>query len=97
MINFNVSEHHALDGFHLKGQFDNGYSVSIIPSGNLNCTFQDELKDKLIVEMAIYLDEAFVESFDYQGETRFHMGTELVTSKEALEICNYIFENFPNT
>jgi|TARA_R110002110_G_scaffold370218_1_gene580267 hypothetical protein len=86
MINFNVSEHHALDGFHLKGQFDNGYSVSIIPSPRENR-----------VEMAIYLDEAFVESFDYQGETRFHMGTEVITSKEALEICNYIFENFPNT
>ena len=75
----------------------NGYSVSIIPSGNLNCTFQDELKDKLIVELAIKLEEAFVESFDYNGETRFHMGTELVTSKEALEICNFIQDNFPNT
>ena len=96
-MNFYISEHHSLNGFHLQKTFMNGYSVSIIPSGNLNCTFQDELKDKLIVELAIKLEEAFVESFDYNGETRFHMGTELVTSKEALEICNFIQDNFPKT
>lgn len=86
MINFNVSEHHYLDGFHLQGHFDNGYSVSLIPS-------QREGK----IEMAIKLEEAFVESFEWKHMTLFQGGVEVVSFKEALEICEYIFENFPNT
>jgi len=57
-INFNVSEHHFLTGFHLQATFDNGLEVSIIPSERPN-----------LYEIAVIFDDVFIDSLQRFDET----------------------------
>tara|TARA_R100001377_G_scaffold85026_1_gene70015 strand:- start:1401 stop:1718 length:318 start_codon:yes stop_codon:yes gene_type:complete len=52
MINFNVTEHHFLNGFHLQTTFPNGFEVSIIPSE----------KHENLYEIAVLFGDFFIDS-----------------------------------
>jgi|TARA_R110000823_G_scaffold14727_2_gene48347 hypothetical protein len=52
MINFNVSEHHFLNGFHLQTTFDNGFRISIIPSA----------ENENLYEIAVFFGDFFIDS-----------------------------------
>ena len=60
MINFNVSEHYFLTGFHLQTTFDNGLEVSIIPS---------EKFDNNLYEIAVIFEGVFIDSLQRFDET----------------------------
>lgn len=79
-IKFNVKPHHKYDGFHLEADFDNGYSVSIIPYPS----------DSAQAEIGLYLYGDFVNEIDLWGETMFHGGVEVLPLEDCLEICYYI-------
>ena len=59
MINFNVSEHHYLNGFHLKATFPNGFAVSIIPSE----------KHENLYEIAVLFGDFFIDSLQKFDQT----------------------------
>ena len=76
-INFDVSVHHQYDGFQLKADFDNGYSVSIIPYP----------QDPTQAELGLFFMGDFVSSIELYGETMFQGGVEVLPLEECLDIC----------
>ncbi len=78
-INFNVSEHHYFDGFHLQTTFENGCEVSIIPSERPN-----------LYEIAVIFDDVFIDvlqKFDQTSEEVLRIADEVQNfSHDEIEI-----------